>query len=283
MTAQTHKDLRSFCEQMAEIAEKEELNKLTENGSFQLPLLKSYLLRDMGVLPSDIARSALFTITNAKNRNKTEIKSIPSYKDYSISYEGYELTQIDLDVWITAIYLAHEQNTRTIKMTQSSFLKAMGRVKSGSNAKVVRNSIRRLMTGIVSYKKGSKWYEGTLISEAGGDTEGDKDFYITINPNIVNLFLGNNTYINKEVRKALNGNLSKWLYNYISSHKATIDKPSCISITRLMDLSGTKSNRADFNFKLKKSLNNLQEEGVLEQWEIVRGILAFVRKKKLNK
>jgi hypothetical protein len=102
---------------------------------------------------------------------------------------------------------------------------------------------------------------------------------VSLNPRLSELYETGFTRIECNTRKNLSTDLAKWLHGFVLSHRANERSPQRLSVAALQSLTGATTELKDFRRKLKHSLNQLHELGVLASWRITENdALEFIRK-----
>lgn len=257
------------CDTTVEVVEQHQPKQTT------LPMVRP----EERVVPNSVARSALFGVVRRGRRKSVEKELIASWKDSAIVYTGQELDQGDLDIWMQALRLMHDEELgNEVHFSARGFLKALGKYAGKSQYEWLDRGLTRLKANAVEVRLGSYAYVGSLIHEYYKDEDTGR-FVLVINPKLVGLFDFGMTRVQFEERLKLSKQFSKWLHTYIQSHRATPDHPHRIGLTRLQDLcrSSTKRLRR-FREHVRTSMEEMEEIGVVTTWRITDGdALEFIR------
>jgi hypothetical protein len=223
--------------------------------------------------PNAFLRSALFAAIQSEHREqiqeiapdtkrkkKTEQPlpaPIVTQKGLSIAYQGQQLDQYDLDVWLQAIHWAKSQPVGTECIFPGhAFLKEIGRTDGQLNYELLDESLTRLTAGLVVIEQGNVKFTGHLISNYVRDKE-TKFYKIKFAEEILTLFgYSSFTRLQWEQRRALKGKaLALWLHGFYSSHA----KPYPLTVDYLRKLCGSR-NAAMKSFKaaLKRAFADLE-------------------------
>ena len=187
-------------------------------------LLPSGFANTVRIAPNEFIRSALFgVVKHATGRLALQSVEIASLSNVKITYTGVALSQNDLDVFLSILYLARDNILGTIvSFNASDILRALNLVTKGDNVAFVDSSIERIMSAVITVKSGSKRkYRGHLIEKSLSQNKvNDCAYVITLNRELINLFeYDSYTLLSASIRSQLNGQLSKWLYAFYESHK----------------------------------------------------------------
>lgn len=203
----------------------------------QLPLafVHGYLWKSKSLrpAPNPVLRGGLFGVS--RRGSSAQVKDYLVYEDKNIiiTYDGWELGQPDLDVWLALVQKAGQrfldQTVRsiTVELTPSEFLREIGRM-GGKHERIGRadrdwlvDSLKRLK-GVITIKTpdDKKGRMGGLIDDVYWNDDRNR-IVVEVNNIIGYLFAGGYSCINMDVRKKLMGDdLSLWLHNFITSHKS---------------------------------------------------------------
>jgi hypothetical protein len=244
-------------------------------------------------VPNSLARSALFgMVERGPERRQFKKEVIASYSGTQILFSGEALNQQDLDLWLELVDRWKESGELSLVYTKHGLCKMIGKTKSARLYKQIEESLFRLYSADIEVRtktpKGQIRYFGRLIHEMVWIDEDHKtQTRINMNPNLADLFGGKgNRQFSKQIldqRRSLKGDLSKWLYGYIITHRTDIErmKPHWIKLDKLKKLSGSTSTMKTFKFNLKKALEQLEKGGVLQGWEInAEGVMVVYRKRR---
>lgn len=229
--------------------------------------------------PNPILRSALFGVVQRGRRQEYDNELLESWKGVDLVYSGKELNQNDLDVWLQLIHLHRGgEFGKSVGFTFRGLLRDLGRGGDGRSIEWLRKTIRRLNKGHIELSTDRYVYGGHLIHDYGWD-DYTGDFNITLNPKLVAFFAYDDfTRLEWKTRLRFAKSYTKWLHAFISSHHAPMGDPDKIRLKKLRELSGSKISRLrDFRAKVRHSMNELQEAGVVLAWRITdRDILKYV-------
>ncbi|WNJ84757.1 replication protein C, IncQ-type [Pseudomonas canadensis] len=205
-------------------------------------------------VPNTILRSALFGAIGRGERDIHLATPIASLKGVSFMHGGPQLDQADLDVWEQCLHLSRNSTLgQSFEVSAHPFLKAIGRDTGKSQREWLKESLKRLLQSTIEVHDGSLFYAGHLIHEYFRDEEKGL-YYITINPNIVNLYGdGGWTLLELKDRLALKGHpLAQWLHGFYSTHAT----PFHYKVETIHRLCGSKSkNVTDFRKDIRKAFS----------------------------
>jgi len=222
-------------------------------------------------LPVILARCALFAASKRGKRVAVDRKQLASWKNTSIEYTGFGLTQNDLDILLAITRTAEDGICRT---SANGLLRAAGKAIGGAGATRLKGQLTYMTACAIKIQTREKSYTGNLLNWAYDENTGE--LIIAINGNLRGLY-DSVSYLESECRKSLRSDLSKWLHGYISSHTATIEHPHRIKVKTLHELSGSSySDMHAFIFALKKSLQEIGQ--FLMAWDISHtGVLTVAK------
>jgi len=223
-------------------------------------LLPSGFANTVRIAPNEFIRSALFgVVKHATGRLALQSVEIASLSNVKITYTGVALSQNDLDVFLSILYLARDNILGTVvSFNASDVLRALSLVTKGDNVAFVDASVERIMAAVITVKQGSKRkYRGHLIEKSlSQNKENDCAYVITLNRDLINLFdYDNYTLLSADIRSQLNGQLSKWLYAFYESHKQP--HPMFVDTVRSLCGSSTKD-LWKFRQQLRLALTELE-------------------------
>ena len=212
------------------------------------------------IIPNDLIRSSLFTISNHKMpRSYLKEHMLYTFGETTITYTGEELRQDDEDVWLQIIYLISTEQSMTMEFMPYSLMAKLGWPRRTQYRDKLKMILTRLSaTNLAIRNKNIK--AGISVSLVRKfiwtDSEGSslKRWKIWIEPEIRKLF-SNALYtkVHWEQRQQLKP-LAKWLHAYYSSHA----NPLPIPIPVLKKATGSKSKTlSHFKEQLKASLSEL--------------------------
>ncbi|EEX47621.1 plasmid replication initiator TrfA [Jonquetella anthropi] len=98
--------------------------------------------------PIQILRTSLFGLVRP-GRRKVLQKTCYKKNGCEVSYIGIELDQKDLDIWMGFMHFYREQadHNGCVSVSIYEFLKQLGLSNSGSNHKILKESLKRLTSG----------------------------------------------------------------------------------------------------------------------------------------
>lgn len=245
--------------------------------TYDLPKLPE-VARQYHIAPNTFVQSALFGMVQRGRRKYLEKKKIVSFRNFAVFFTGGEFDQGDLDVFLHAVHLAARSGAPhpagLVEFSVRGFLKELGKHPGKSGQVCLFNSIRRLSACLVEIHFGEDLrqtdlmrlggiYGGSLIYDFYHDSAKNR-FFLRVNSDLGALFKYGWTPLKWKQRLELKLGLSKWLHGLFSS--AAVYP---IKVENLRVLSRSQCGRlSDFRTKLKESLRELLEAGVIETWKI---------------
>jgi TrfA protein len=220
-------------------------------------------------VPNDVARSALFSCVQGKDREMVKDALIAAVDGIQIRFTGERFNQDDHDVLMQLVHMAaHQPLGEWVTVPAHALLKALGRKTGKSQHEQLRADIIRLVGGTVSLKntRTKLEYIGHLVDEAAQDEE-SRYWKFKLNPTLQPLYSGTNyTLIDWGQRKKLHGkDLARWLQVYLATHAA----PFPMKVATLRELSGSKmAELKNFRQSLRKALQDLTSNGDIAAWAI---------------
>ncbi len=244
---------------------------------YDIPKLPE-VARQYHVSPNTFVQSALFGMVQRGRRKYLEKKKIVSFRNMAVFFTGGELDQGDLDVFLHAVHLAARLGTHhpegLVEFTIRGFLKELGKKPGKSGQDWLLGSIRRLSACLVEVHFGDDLrqavmgrfgciYGGSLIYDFYHEPARNR-FFLRVNADLGSLFNYGWTLLKWKQRLELKLALSKLLQGLYSS---TDLYP--VKVENLRTLSGSRYGRlSDFRTKLRESLKELNDSGIIESWEI---------------
>jgi len=218
---------------------------------------------------NDVARSALFSCVQGKDREVVKDALIATVDGVQIRFTGERFNQDDHDVLMQLVHIAaHKPLGEYVTVPAHALLKLLGRKTGKAQHDQLRADLIRLRGGTVSLKntRARVEYIGGLVDKAAQDEE-SRYWIFKLNPDLRALYSSaNHTLIDWEQRKNLKGkDLARWLQLYIASHAA----PFPVKVATLRDLSGSKAAELrHFREALRRALTDLKANGDLADWSI---------------
>ncbi len=239
------------------------------------------------VIPSELLRSALFSC--ARRTEFLDQTLLASWGDTQLTFTGARLTQFDETLWLQLIHLHRGQSVGPglkIHVSARALMKDLGiKTAGGSGFKRLIKSLNRLMGAVVTLQRGSQTVMLANPVRRAAIDEATERFAVELNPDWMLLLKENATYLDWEVRKALPTGIATWMHRYILSHRATASHPHRIGLEQLRQLSGMLSSPKEFKRTLKRSMEKIQNEGIIEHWCFTEkaGALEFSRPQKIRR
>lgn len=205
--------------------------------------------------PNAFIRSSLFGVIKKGNRSFVKNETIASVNGLKITYTGEKLDQLDLDFYLSIIYLLKDEKLgKKHLLSASKILRTAGRTLSGSNTKLLHDSIKRLQGNSIEIKYSQYCYIGSLINEAYKDEKSHK-WVIVLNEKLKELFFDHHyTHLDIKIRNKLKGkHFALWLYGFYLSHK----EPFPMKIETLVKLSGSENTD---KYDAKKAIVNAMDD-----------------------
>ena len=219
---------------------------------------------------NDMARSALFSCVQGKDRRFIKDTLLATVADKEIRFTGEQLNQDDHDLLMQMVFLAqHKPLGSWVMVPAYGMLQALGRQIGGKQYRELRADIARLTAAMVIIRNTETKREvfgHHLIAKAEQD-EQTRHWMYRLDPDLRALYGDmTHTLIDWDQRLALKGkDLARWLQLYIASHA----KPYPVKVATLRDLSGSRAKALkNFRGKLRLALNDLVNNDDIERWEI---------------
>jgi TrfA protein len=218
---------------------------------------------------NDVARSALFTCVQGKDRQMYKQRLLATVEGVEIRFTGEQWNQDDHDLLMQVVHMAAKVPLGAYALLAGhAILQGLGRQTSGREYAQLRDDLERLVAGTVSLRNTTRKVEyiGHLIEKAV-QHETSRHWLIMLNPDLRALY-GPSTYtlVDWAQRLRLRGkDLARWLHAYLATHAV----PFPVKVATLRDLSGSRTTALwKFRQRLRHALADLQDFGVLSAWEI---------------
>lgn len=248
-----------------------------------LQSLIPYVANDKRIIPNDLIRSSLFTVSNHnKPREYIKDRNLYTFGATKIAYTGEELRQDDEDVWLQIIYLFSRNESDYIEFMPYSLLRELAWPARTQYCEKLKSSITRMSATNVCISN-DEVQAGLSISlvrkfmwkQDNGSKL--KQWRVWLEPEIVKLFDGMKySKIMWEQRKILNP-LAKWLHAYYSSHA----EPFPVKVATLRDACGSKmKTEKHFKAALRRALQDLVSIGFLREYWVDMKNLVYVQRDK---
>ena len=221
---------------------------------------------------NDIARSALFSCIQGKDRRFIKDALLATVDGVEIRFTGEQLNQDDHDLLMQLIFMAREKPVGAwVTMPAHTILKALGRQVGGKQHRDLRTDIFRLAAGTVSIRIARDKIEVTghhLLAKAA--QHADSRYWVyRLDPDLAFLYGGESyTLIDWDKRLNLKGkDLARWLQLYLATHA----RPFPVKVTTLRELSGSRTKALrSFRGQLRLALDALISNHDIEQWWIAQ-------------
>ena len=224
---------------------------------------------DRRPVSNDVARSALFSCVQGKDRAMVKDTLIAAVDGIEIRFTGEQFNQDDHDLMMQLVHMAaHKPLGEWVTVPAHALLKALGRGTGKSQHQQLSRDFIRLRAGTVNIRntRTKLQYIGGLVDKAAQD-EQSRFWVFKLNPDLRALYGGNrHTLIDLERRKALRGkDLARWLQLYLATHAA----PFPVKVDTLRTLSGSKTAELKrFRQTLRVALQDLTTNTDIAGWAI---------------
>lgn len=235
-------------------------------------------------VPNPFIRSGIFSVKSSVERQYLDNIPIDSLSNYQVLYEGKELQQDDLTVWMSLINLARNQPIADkIYFTGYELIKDMGWRMHSETYEKVRQSVQRLKVTAIQIRtsNGSSAYSGSLIRSFGwhemDPVSGNAKWMVAFEPSVSALFMDDTTTLLEwQTRKAIGtrATVALWLHAFYSSHRDPIPLP----LSKLHEMSRSGASLSTFRRNVKTALQTLKEVGFLADFEVNKGDIVHVKK-----
>jgi hypothetical protein len=247
--------------------------------------------KEVRVAPNAINRSPIFGCVKRGRRRYLQKESLATIGETSITFSGLQLDQADKDAWYELLHRARaglKDSEATepfveVRFSVRDFLRSIGRSEGGGSQKWLEASLERLMSARINIEYKQMQYKGVLLLRqiVNMDT---KEVVLHLDRQISTLFLSKTiTKVGWRLRLSLSKDFTKWMYDYIMTHQAPPKNPHRIGLEKLYRMSHastqelTTDHLRDFRARVRGCMKILEEEGVVERYEVQRNILYLVR------
>jgi len=219
---------------------------------------------------NDMARSALFSCVQGKDRRFIEDQLLASQDGIEVRFTGKQLNQDDHDLLMQLVFMAQGKPIGTwVTVPAYTILTALGRQTGGLQYRELRADISRLAAGMVSIRNVQNKIEfiGHHLLSKATQAEVSRHWVYRLDPDLRALYGEiSHTLIAWEKRRALQGkDLARWLQLYIASHA----EPFPVKTATLKEMSGSRAKALkNFRAQLRKALDDLVENKDIKDWMI---------------
>ena len=219
---------------------------------------------------NDMARSALFSCVQGKDRRFIKDTLLATVADKEIRFTGEQLNQDDHDLLMQMVFIAqHKPLGSWVMVPAYGMLQALGRQIGGKQYRELRADIARLTAAmvIIRHTETKREVFGHHFLAKAEQDEQTRHWMYRLDPDLRALYGDmTHTLIDWDQRLALKGkDLARWLQLYIARHA----KPYPVKVVTLRDLSGTRAKALkNFRGKLRLALDDLVKNDDIERWEI---------------
>lgn len=236
-------------------------------------------------VPNVLIRSSIFACKRlGRDRDFLTNKTMHCQANYSIVFTGYELNELDGQVFNALVRLSKMANIdpgEPLFIKRTDILREMRKHAEGESLEMVWRSVKRLKIAtieIILYDKArvaKREIAGSFVANYGHDDADEHKTFVVLDPIITALYEDDTTTIDFTKRQSLNSMLSRWLFDYISSNTSYIP----LNLTILKDISGYPLSKAEFKRQIAISLEAIKDEApnLFEEWEIEKNMLTIRR------
>jgi hypothetical protein len=229
-----------------------------------------------------MARSALFSCVQGKDRRYIEDALIASQGDVEIRFTGRQLNQDDHDLLMTLVFMAEDKPMgKWVTVPAYTVLQALGRKAGGKQYRELRTDISRLAASMVSIRnaRAKIEYIGHHLIAKASQHEISRHWIYRLDPELRPLYGDmTHTLIDWEKRLALKGkDLARWVQLYMASHA----RPYPVKVDTLRQLSGSRAKALrNFRAQLRLALDDLVSNHDIVEWNIDADDLVSVHRGK---
>ncbi|HVI41176.1 MAG TPA: plasmid replication initiator TrfA [Anaerovoracaceae bacterium] len=230
-----------------------------------IPQVVVGMLKPQRYFPNFLNRCAIFGIVRGGSKRKYISGKVVSFSaKYTIYYTGAQLSQFDADVFQVIANLWTKANQPAIMETSLHHICAnMGKFTKGDTKKYISDSIERLAASSLKVITDDFKYIDKLFSIVEEIKTGR--VILSFNEKFMGLMTVDYCSLQSvNERNELDGELTKWLYNFYSTHKEELH---CHRINDLKSWCGsTMKIEREFKRSLKKSLDQLLAKGYIKNF-----------------
>jgi len=225
---------------------------------------------DSRPVSNDMARSALFSCVQGKDRRYIEDQLLASQEGIEIRFTGKQLNQDDHDLLMQLVFMAQGKPLGAwVTVPAYTLLSALGRQTGGLQYRELRADISRLAAGMVSIRNAQNKIEflGHHLLSKATQEEVSRHWVYRLDPDLRALYGEiSHTLIDWQKRRALQGkDLARWLQLYLRSHA----RPFPVKTATLKELSGSRAKALkNFRAQLRKALEDLVVNEDIKDWMI---------------
>ena len=226
-----------------------------------------------GSVPDVFVRSALFAAVRTSTR-RLQNATVASLSNIEIVVTGPQLTQPDLDVWMTAASLARHDGMA--RVNRRAFLEHLDRATGSSDRDWLIKSLKRQRECYIEVSLNEQpRFKGHLLKSLKLQKRLQKncepnthEIELEFEPSIVTLFQDGSTNIKISARSDLRSDpLANWLLGFYSSH----GEPYAIKVETIQKLCGVSGSISSFRRRLIDALLTLEERRHLGSARIANG------------
>jgi hypothetical protein len=225
---------------------------------------------DSRPVSNDMARSALFSCVQGKDRRYIEDQLLASQDGIEIRFTGKQPDQDDHDLLMQLVFMAQGKPLGAwVTVPAYAILSALGRQTGGLQYRELRADISRLVAGMVSIRNAQNKIEfiGHHLLSKATQEEVSRHWMYRLDPDLRTLYGEiSHTLIDWQKRRALQGkDLAHWLQLYLRSHA----RPFPVKTATLKELSGSRAKALkNFRAQLRKALEDLVVNEDIKDWMI---------------
>ena len=217
--------------------------------------------------PNAFLRCALFAAVQGQQRQVFKKRTLlASTRNIEIRFQGVQLDQSDLDVWLQIVHLSRNQLPGLpVAFSAYSLLSALQRDRGKGQYVWLADSLARLGGALIELTFEGRHTFGEHLLSYYRD-EATRQYVVLPTVEMCRLFQGGYSHVQWHQREQLRRKpLTLWLHGYLCSHAL----PYPIKVATLHRLSGsTTQNLRDFKLRLRGALEELAQVGALDGFEI---------------
>jgi hypothetical protein len=249
----------------------------------------------LAFMPTEITRtSPFFPMGREEKVNR------PLYNNFiiknnwgTISVSGPKLSIQDESVLLAVLFLVKKYKSEKINTDYAELCQIMGISRGTNQYKAVEEGLERLAKAIVSTKLFDtknldkqdvvRSITGSILSNVDQKPK-STTVSITVNPYFLSLYGANmTTGIDLNVWSKLKGDVTKALYRFLESHKGSGGVPYGLATLVLAINLNTEQRLCDLRKLIRKSLAELQKNGIIQKWKMDKNDLVHLITKAITK
>jgi len=220
----------------------------------------------LSFLPTQLCRSTIFY--PLPRRGRRALQADPLKLEFktdwgAIKYYGMKLSVDDEDLLLICLYLAEKHKAKSFLTTYTELQKLLKIIPNQKYNQRFKDAFERL--GVASFStqykgKDNQWSVSHILSAKGYK----RKLLVTFDDDFYNEFLQSYTVMSLPLRMRLNGDLTKLLFTFLSSHRTPVSYFTK-TLAEALNINPDKDKKHIVQ-ELKKAFKELQDKGFLIQY-----------------